>query len=239
VPEPPIDDAMKALFQAEARYPEEPAEAKAAAWESLAAGLGLGTAVVGATTGAAVGAATGRAALAAKVAIFVAGGLVGSAATLLVDASLEEPEPPSRVEHVARAAEPPPDEAASEPRTEPPAPVEPPAPQELDVRGDEPPREATPRPRERTPRMSATGERELIDAARAALVRGRTANALATLRRHRREFPSGALVEERDALVILALARSGDGAQAATRAERFSRRYPRSIFAPAIEAALE
>lgn len=81
-------------------------------------------------------------------------------------------------------------------------------------------------------------ERHLIEMARTALARGRAEGAFATLRRHARQFPQGQLSEERDSLLIQALVANGDVAQARERAEVFHRRYPSSLFAPAIDQAL-
>jgi hypothetical protein len=55
---------------------------------------------------------------------------------------------------------------------------------------------------------------------------------------HQRRFPDGRLAEERERLRIQALIDSGDRSGARARAEEFRRRYPKSIFLPAIEAAL-
>jgi outer membrane protein assembly factor BamD (BamD/ComL family) len=63
-------------------------------------------------------------------------------------------------------------------------------------------------------------------------------SALATLQRHARLFRDGELAEEREGLMVQALVGSHDYAQARERAERFHKRYPRSLFAPAVEQAL-
>ncbi len=82
-------------------------------------------------------------------------------------------------------------------------------------------------------------ERNLIDTARAALARGDSAGTLAVLGRHQREFSKGKLVEEREALRVLALVRSGKGAEARQQGAQFQRAYPQSFFGKAIEAALQ
>ena len=80
-------------------------------------------------------------------------------------------------------------------------------------------------------------EQELVDTARGALARGRAAEALAATERHAARFPNGALAEERDALAVQALALDGRIDEARLRASRFTARYPRSIFRPAVERA--
>ena len=82
-------------------------------------------------------------------------------------------------------------------------------------------------------------ERNLIEMARTSLARGRLDGALAVLRRHSREFPHGQLSEERDSLLVQALVTKGDYDQARGRAAIFRRRYPGSLFAPAIDQALQ
>ncbi len=82
-------------------------------------------------------------------------------------------------------------------------------------------------------------ERNVIDTARAALARGDGSGTLAVLRQHQREFSKGKLVEEREALRVLALVRSGNGAEARQQAAQFQRTYPKSFFRRTIEAALQ
>lgn len=64
--------------------------------------------------------------------------------------------------------------------------------------------------------------------ARAALRAGNPGSALELLNRARARFPRGALVQEREALTIEALSRSGQPQVAAQRAEAFLRQFPRS-----------
>jgi len=82
-------------------------------------------------------------------------------------------------------------------------------------------------------------ERNLIEMARTSLARGRIEGTLAVLRRHSRQFPHGQLSEERDSLLVQALVTKGDYDQARERAAAFRRRYPASLFAPAIDQALQ
>jgi hypothetical protein len=81
-------------------------------------------------------------------------------------------------------------------------------------------------------------ERSLLEIARVALVRGQAAGALAALERHARQFPSGALAEEREGLLVQALVAARQYDRARERAARFNQRYPRSLFAPVVEQAL-
>jgi hypothetical protein len=56
--------------------------------------------------------------------------------------------------------------------------------------------------------------------------------------RHERQFPSGLLEEEREAMAVKALVLLGRAGDARSRAARFQARYPRSLLAPAVERAL-
>lgn len=67
--------------------------------------------------------------------------------------------------------------------------------------------------------------------ARDALRSGDCKGALAPLREARRRFPGGILAQERDALWVEALARSGRSAEASDRARAFLREYPISPYA--------
>jgi TolA-binding protein len=82
-------------------------------------------------------------------------------------------------------------------------------------------------------------ERNLIEIARTALARGHIDAALATLRRHARQYPQGKLSEERDSLLVQALVAKGDYAQARERATRFRRQHPSSLFLPAVDQAVQ
>jgi hypothetical protein len=66
----------------------------------------------------------------------------------------------------------------------------------------------------------------LIEHARTALRRGLVDEALATLMRHERVYPRGALAEERDVLAIEAYVASARPAIAQRRIERYRRDYP-------------
>jgi hypothetical protein len=89
-----------------------------------------------------------------------------------------------------------------------------------------------------TPAANLAEERRLLDGARASLAHGEPASAMAPLDDHLRRFPRGVLAEEREALAIQALARSGRMNEAVERGARFQRTYPTSLMAPAVEDAL-
>jgi len=76
----------------------------------------------------------------------------------------------------------------------------------------------------------------LLDRARAAIAHANYAEAIAMLRQHARHFAHGSLAEERDAMWILALVRSGT--RPTRRAATFRRRYPQSIYLQAIDTEL-
>lgn len=103
--------------------------------------------------------------------------------------------------------------------------------------GASPPAAALPRA-STTPDASLRAERKIIEIARTALGRGQLAGALEHLRRHARQFPTGELAEEREALMIQALAAHEDVDEARARADRFRTRFPHSLFAPAVDAAV-
>ena len=77
-----------------------------------------------------------------------------------------------------------------------------------------------------------------MDRARTALGRAQSADALAALDAHAARFPHGRLSEEREALAVDALARSGRMDLAVARAARFRAAYPHSVFTGVVDAAL-
>jgi TolA-binding protein len=83
------------------------------------------------------------------------------------------------------------------------------------------------------------GEAALLLRAQTALSRSATAAAIAALREHARRFPSGQLIEEREALWVQALLVQGDRDAAAARAAQFAKHYPTSPQREVIERALE
>ncbi len=82
-------------------------------------------------------------------------------------------------------------------------------------------------------------EHRLLSRARAALARGDLAGARVALGQHERSFSAGLLDQERETLWIVTLAKAGDLTAARTRAERFARLNPDSIFRQTIGQALQ
>jgi hypothetical protein len=78
-------------------------------------------------------------------------------------------------------------------------------------------------------------EPQLIERARRALGSD-PRRALQLAQEHQRRFPSGALSVEREVIVLDALARSGQSAEALRRARAFEARYPKSIHTPRVRA---
>lgn len=95
-----------------------------------------------------------------------------------------------------------------------------------------------PMPPSDTPDVQLTAERALIDRARSALLRRDGAAALSALDAHAAAHPDGRLAEEREALVVQALAAAGRLAAAQERAARFAAKYPSSVLLPAVQAAV-
>ncbi|HEY1691103.1 MAG TPA: hypothetical protein VGG39_03025 [Polyangiaceae bacterium] len=95
------------------------------------------------------------------------------------------------------------------------------------------------RPRLETHASTLAEERAILDRARAHLLSGEPAGALAAVDEHARLFRHGLLSEERDALRVEALvaARRFEPARAA--AARFHAAYPRSMLAPAVDDAVQ
>ena len=85
---------------------------------------------------------------------------------------------------------------------------------------------------------SLAAERRLLDEARQALARGEPQTGLAPLDSHAKRFPRGVLTEEREALAVRLLAVLGNQQAALARAENFHRRFPNSLFTPAVDNAV-
>ncbi|HVY30838.1 MAG TPA: hypothetical protein VHB79_29970 [Polyangiaceae bacterium] len=86
-----------------------------------------------------------------------------------------------------------------------------------------------PRPRA-TPASQLLEEGQAVLAARAALRSGDTGRCLRLLDQARERFARGALGQEREALAIEALGRSGQSAAARRRAQTFLQKYPQSPY---------
>jgi hypothetical protein len=83
-----------------------------------------------------------------------------------------------------------------------------------------------------------TRERAVLDLARAALAAGEPMRALEQVKRHVKEFPSGILSEEREAIAINAMVSLGSYALAAKRTAAFRARYPHSLMMHSVDAAM-
>src|SRR5262249_42692863 len=81
-------------------------------------------------------------------------------------------------------------------------------------------------------------ERALLETGRMALARGDASGALDAFARHTSEFPTGQLAEEREVLVIQALATSGRMSDAVAHGAEFRKKYPGSVLLPAVDEML-
>ena len=80
-------------------------------------------------------------------------------------------------------------------------------------------------------------ELEVLQRAQAALVSD-AGRALAITHEHARAYPNGEFAQEREVIAVEALARLGRGGEASQRAHDLLRRFPRTPYAPRLEAAL-
>lgn len=146
---------------------------------------------------------------------------------------------------VELAAAPPPAEAIA-PTSPPPSAAEAPKPEEAPAPArptrDPPraPRIDPQRPAPAEPAAPAPGNegRQLIEGARTAMMKSQAQQALTLLREHGEQFPDSQLAEERVSLEVQALLMAGRGADAREAAKRFAARWPNSVFAPVVDAAL-
>lgn len=81
-------------------------------------------------------------------------------------------------------------------------------------------------------------ERVLLDLARSALSSGDATKALAAARSHETQFPSGQLVEEREALMVQILWNAGRRDDAVRRLHVFSAQFPDSPLRPSLDAMM-
>jgi hypothetical protein len=84
----------------------------------------------------------------------------------------------------------------------------------------------------------AAEERTLLEDARVALQRGDITEALQMLTAHEQRFPTSALSEERDALLVREAVRAGSYGQARAWLRAFREHYPGSPMLPVLESAL-
>ncbi|WP_434044785.1 MULTISPECIES: sigma-70 family RNA polymerase sigma factor [Sorangium] len=111
------------------------------------------------------------------------------------------------------------------------------APAAVDVAGAAPSR-APSRKAAPSSARGTTEESALLGSAGLALSEGKATEALDVLALHERSYPRSPRAQQREALAIQALVQAGRRADAGARAERFRAAFPRSMFLPAIEAAL-
>ncbi len=86
------------------------------------------------------------------------------------------------------------------------------------------------------PDVQLATETALLERARSAMARGWDDSALEALEQHRSRFPDGELVEEREALSVIALARAGRSEDAHIQATAFVKRFPGSLWLDQVEA---
>jgi hypothetical protein len=259
----PPDDDLRYLYDAERAHPGPPAgsadRVRAAVLLSVATGAAVSTAAVASTsttatataaaastavTSTATGltaAALAKPALVAAVVATAGGGLylarpdvpppVAPAPVVVVAPEPERPAPPPGL--IVQPPEPTPEAPKpSKPKNKP-EPSTPPTPTPSTSTPEAPPPET---PEQQQARLAA--ERGILAEARAALAGGNAQRALVVLEAHRDRHPTGALLEEREALTVIALARGGSKEAAAARAEQFRAQFPASLFADAVADAL-
>jgi hypothetical protein len=237
---------------------EPPPGAEGAVWASLLAKLppgglppGPGGSAAGSGAKAAAGQAAAKAAGAAVSGGVLKSALIGAGSAIVVIAGYAAVEPrlhpaapdPPAAPAVAIVA---PTAIAAAPAPAPAAPSavpssEPSAERRADPRS---PSAAPPSSASAVPTAEPAVEREtllreesrLVGEARDALRSGNAEGALAKLEQLRARFPGGVLTQEREALAIEALARSGRRGEAAARAAAFLQAYPTSPLASRVQA---
>jgi hypothetical protein len=157
---------------------------------------------------------------------FLVGGIVGGA----LHAAWTKP-PPQRVVYVDRPASLPTAPANST------IPLHAESTEALSAAPTAIPSPSSPVPPSRASQLTA--ERVILEEARKALAQGDSPRALDRLERHRRTFANPLLAEERDAMWIQALVKTGRYDEARSRGEAFRKRSPDSLFSSSVESALE
>jgi hypothetical protein len=217
-----------------------PATSRARVWASLAGGTGPGG---GGAIAASGGSQASRVAalglvVAAGITLFVLG--VGGPSLEDRGESIAVVEAIAGVSVRERARDPDPDPilVPAEPvHVAAPAPIEihEPTPALLDPITEAPrPRARARKPVSAAPIALAPGpsrERELIEAAHAALAKGDSEATFAALDEHARDFAEGVFAEEREALDAIAHCKSGDLERGRTRAQAFLDEHPRAVLA--------
>src|SRR6266545_2637214 len=86
--------------------------------------------------------------------------------------------------------------------------------------------------------VDLTRERELLESARGDLTARRFEEALRKIERHMREYRTGQLAPEREALAVQALVGAGRYDEARRRGADFAARFPRSMFRTVVDSTL-
>ncbi len=107
-----------------------------------------------------------------------------------------------------------------------------------DLTFEDSPKAKTPAPQASQTGAGLTAERNLLDAARVALASGEANEAVRLAERHRRDFPAGALVEEREAIATKALVDAHRPAEAKVRGAAFEKRFPQSAMLRSVKSSL-
>jgi hypothetical protein len=231
----PFDAAVQDLLAAERSRPEDGGELGDRVFERLAVSIGTGVVAAGAVAGA----SRAMSLTTSKIAVIVLSSFgAGIGVGVLGHATLAERPAPTAIATSAARSEPAPVPVTAAPpsitstRT---VDAQPPIATSAPVRAAVSARPA-PSSSDKDDRLAR--ERAWIDQARMALVRGSARDALVALDAHAREFPSGRMTEEREALGVHALAASGQTDQARARADAFRTRWPASVFGPVVDRAV-
>ncbi len=213
---PPLGPGLASLFEAERARTAVPAPgARDAAFARVTAKLGAPGAGAGAGARKVVAASlTGKGLVALA---FVVGAAAGSAVTAGVIHRSPDPRTPPAV---VAAVNPPP--SAS------PAGVVPQAAEVSEV--------SAPRP---GAARTLAEERRILDRAQLALTRGDPSAAIAAGEEHGARFPAGQLEDEREALLVQALALAHRDDEARARAGAFLARHPNSVLRRVVERAVD
>jgi hypothetical protein len=160
--------------------------------------------------------------------------VVGTAAAIPVGYALSIREPSDA--RVAAAVSPNVETSASAPGAAPPAVEQPELPRVEAAPLQDLAKIDNPAPKLAASNAALGDELEALDAARAALASGNPQRALSLLDQYDRANPRGRLKLESEVLRIDALARSGRGDQARSRAEKFLARHPNSVLASRVRS---
>jgi hypothetical protein len=223
-----------------------PSELGAQVWAGLSAKLPASGSTVGSPQGAGgaglQGAHLGGLLLKAALAVVAVGALVLGARALLVN---DQPAPaPPKLTFTVTPPAPHVSSAVAEiaaPEATPAAPSAPPAHAANAVRSSKlaaahSPVVASSQPSEPPEPSNASEESRMVAAARDALRTGNSAGALSLLSQAQQRFGSGVLGQEREALTIEALSKSGQRAAAQTRGQAFLKNYANSPYSARIRA---